>query len=311
MSPENLTIEHIQRIADSLIEIRCLPRRCDFSRIGPLFMASFYDEEDPNALIRESTQAGMDLNRDLAALKGIVECVERLAYSEGHVRGLFSCSTPRSDGLAAFPVNKNSTSTSMKRARENAYSEAVERYVWAVWWDDHEIACDILELSPENIPASVVELKEAVESLVPAERWLCIRPKVKSSTHEVLIFFLFLKEGGLVSGGACGQPEDRLSTMLRALGELARHAEGARRIQQRNVQATTFYEKRLRYMLTSEASESLEKRMSRSGHSEIILPELLIDEAVPHRLDRLVSVHRCFFVNQPPFVGGEIERLCL
>lgn len=137
-----------------------------------------------------------------------------------------------------------------------------------------------------------------------------ITPLISADGFETFILFLILANGGLVSGGAAGPKADRESSILRALSELSRHAICAKKIIE-GTKPETFYERRLEYMVMKNASEQLFKRLGSSGDRVIFLPKLRFDDEVKHAMQDLVVVHRCYFFDQPVFIGGKLERLCL
>ena len=155
----------------------------------------------------------------------------------------------------------------------------------------------------------LVELKK----FVPIEKILRVQPSISNAKCTVIaIYFAFFESCGVVSGGACGPATDLESIYFRAVCELSRHALGARKIRLEKVEPTTFYERRLaHFAMTTGGTFAVKNRISQSGCESVLLPDLEIDECVPHDLSDLVSVHRCYFRGQPPFVGGDLERLCL
>src|ERR1700735_1995647 len=95
-------VKLIDSLSHHLDLIGDLPKKCDLSAIGTLQLAALYSTWEPDYLIRESVFSGMDWDQDLAILKALTECVERMAIQEGKRRGDPICLTPRSDGFAAF-----------------------------------------------------------------------------------------------------------------------------------------------------------------------------------------------------------------
>ena len=282
------------------------PAYCDLSSLGNLHYASFYSELNPKALIREHVYSGMDEDESVAILKALVEYVERLALTEGRIRGQSNCTLPRSDGTAAFPRGMKNGDI---RARQNAYAEAVERFVWATWWDNSNIGAHIKWDGEILSSPSSQSIIDEVQVLVESKNLVLVEP-FSDSSLTTQIYYLILKNGGLVSGGASGTPDQFFATQCRALGELARHAACAKRLFAGDC-AETFYERRLAYMAGSESGFKLQNRLLNSGCDVIKLPPLKFDEPIDHDLDNLIAVHRCYFEGQPPFIGGHLERLCL
>lgn len=284
-----------------------LPKNIEVCNLQSGVMASVF-EDVPTGAISESVFCGMDPDPATAVLKGLVEMVERQAYREGFERGLSSCKTERSDGFAAFPIGGGSKAKEI--VRQNALHEAVERFAWATWWDDPTIAhskrqIDFNRLSIGQEP--LLDLDEMNEIASVFE----IRPKIEGN-FIVILYFAFLNPFGVISGGACEAIGEVETTKYRALNELLRHGIALRKIKEKGQSPRTFYESRLAYFgLAEEGSRLVKERLNQIGHRFVVLPELQIDSEIPHSLSNLVTVHRCYFENQPPFVGGKLERLCL
>jgi hypothetical protein len=295
--------------AKELKERSALPKHIELSRLGPVHMASIYDEIR-SEIITESITTGMDVDPDVAVLKGLVERIESRAFSEGRRAGLTSCETARSDGFAAYPVRAHKNSAEL--ARRNAHCEAVERFVWASWWDSPSFGHDI-ETVTKNSGTASIALFQALQKIISLKEVVRISPHATGAPGvAVAIYFAFLDPIGVISGGAAGPKDDLESINFRALCELSRHALAVNRIRQGKGTPNTFYEERLAYFAQTEAGTKLAQcRLNFVGTGLVSLPPLLIDEVVPHALSDLVVVHRCYFQNQPPFVGGSLERLCL
>lgn len=285
-----------------------VPKNIQLSRLACGSLASIFNDQS-SKIISESVFSGIAQDPETSVLKGLVEFVERRAFTEGRSAGLPICQTERSDGFAAYPRRMDEDAPSV--ARENALAEAIERFVWARWWDDtsigHELReVDELALSPEETALHDVRRAVQVASIVE------IRPKLRDTKFSVIIYFVFIEGGGVLSGGACGSRFEEEKTRYRALGELLRHALALRKINIEKLEPESFYERRLAYFGKSLAgSNAARSRIAASGSDAVTLPPLLFDAEVPHSLSHLVSVHRCYFEGQPAFVGGELERLCL
>lgn len=309
---ERLASTFLLNFAKELKERQALPKNIEISELGPVVMASIFDELD-SEIITESIYTGMDVDPDVAVLKGLVEMVERKAYIHGFEQKHQACLTERSDGFAAFPI-RGSTEAA-KIARTNAYNEAVERYVWAKWWDDTSLAHVQEQVDFSNLKSATGKVLEELNQLVPFKSVIRVIPLVETISGEtspfVSIYFAFL-DGGVISGGACGSSNNIETTEFRAVCELFRHGLGIHRMKSKSLVPCTFYEKRLSFFgTTSEGEELVGNRLGKRGTRPVRLPKLSIDSAVPHPLQDLVAVHRCLFENQPPFVGGALERLCL
>ena len=284
-----------------------LPKHIEVSNIGPVFTSGIFNETGPD-VISESVFTGMDFNPDTAVLKGLVEMLERKAFRQGFASGFASCKTERSDGFAAYPrglgVDENAS------ARSNAYHEAVERFVWAKWWDDETIGH---ATTVHGVDQKLPPFLEKILEIVPIQSLVEISPKILNADDaQVAIYFAFLEPFGVISGGACGAKSELDVTRFRAACELLRHAIAVRRLNESGKTPLSFYERRLAFFGCTEAGTQLvDRRIRATGVESVLLPDLAIDEPIPHAWDDLVAVHRCLFENQPPFVGGKLERLCL
>lgn len=285
-----------------------VPKNIQLSSLACGSLASIFNEQS-SKIISESVFSGMDIDPEKSVLKGLVEFVERRAFAEGRTAGLAICQTDRSDGFAAFPKRMHDDSGSI--ARQNAFAEAVERFVWSTWWDDTSIGHELRDVSLLALCPGETALHDVARAINVASI-AEIRPRLQESELEVVLYFAFIEGGGVVSGGACGTDLQTESTRYRALGELLRHALAVRKMNVESIEPESFYERRLAYFGNSqEGSDSARARISTQGTRGVRLPELLFDSEVPHSLSGLVTVHRCYFRGQPDFVGGELERLCL
>lgn len=303
--------DFLMKFASELKMRNALPKKIDLAQIGSIYLASVFNELGSN-IITESVFTGMDVDPNLAVLKGLVEMAERSAYANGKDDGLISCKTERSDGFAAFPYGVLRETKEV--ARKNAYFEAVERFAWATWWDNKNISHRWEEiLFDQSIGSSHAALKHLPEIIHSVKSVCRIMPEIENRKDAVVaIYFAFLEPYGVISGGAAGPRHDIESVTFRAICELLRHALAVRKIKTLNSSPATFYEKRLAYFgLTQSGTDRALARLNHQGCDAISIPKLAIDEEVPHALDELLTVHRCYFDNQPPFIGGDLERLCL
>ena len=285
-----------------------LPKHIQIASLNCGTLVSVYDELSSN-VISESISSGVDTDPAKATLKGLVEMIERRAFTDGRRNGIPECQTARSDGFAAFPKWPGVGASLM--ARENALSEAIERYVWARWWDDPTIAHTMRQIDLESLWTGEGLLVDASKA-VAIRSVFEVRPKLVGTDRTVVIYFANLDPLGVISGGACGVDAEIADVRYRALSELVRHAVATRKIFVGEAKPKTFYERRLEYFAsTRPGTDLVEMRLKASGQNAVMLPKLLWDAEVDHDFADVVSVHRCYFENQPPFVGGELERLCL
>ncbi len=292
----------LQQVLESLKRQNKMPRRIDFSKVGDRYWCVVADTEvDKTSVINQDVYTGHSFEKEVALLKALSERAERYTFIEGNKNGLSSCQTERSDGFAAMPTELQ------KSTRDNALNEATERFVWGTWWDNDEIEFSTSELDCENNESAYLK---SITSSLNIEKLILVKPKIKNSTKEVQIIFGKLKGQGYISGGACGNPNDSENTLFRGLDELYRHGMAYQNALAKKVEAESFYEQRLFYFASGLGDNLVEIRLSKNGNKSIELPELIIDSEVATSFADY-SVHRCLFKNQPPFVGGALERLCL
>lgn len=249
--------------------------------------------------ISEFVAMGVDRDANVALLKALTEFLERQLSRES--RDFAAYLTERSDGFAAFPVYSDIL-YSKRRARKNALAEAVERYAWANWWDDPSVSFKIEAVMGEDFRALVVEFKLKSLRLISV-------PTNKDFMLSILI--AENEAGGFVTGGAAGLHSDKNETLSRAFGELLRHLIVYDKMKSSERLDLSFYERRLWGFANGEWSELVHKRLNSDSKRVLELPSLLIDQAISHIHADVISIHRCLFHNQPIFMGGALERLCI
>jgi hypothetical protein len=296
----------LTNVIENLKRQNKMPARIDFSIVGDRYWCVVSDKPiDKLSVINEDVFTGFSEEKEIALLKALSERTERYAFIEGHNNQHVSCFTERSDGFAALP-----STFSKDNLRANAFNEAVERFVWSTWWDNSEIYFETAELNADHIKIKNSEYLKTVFSSLDLEFLKVVKPIVQSSEFEVQILIGKIKGKGFISGGACGSIQDSDKTFSRGLDELYRHGFAYLRSIEKNIEASTFYENRLVFFASGRGNSVVEARLEQKGTKNIQLPELAIDSTVETVFEGY-QVHRCYFKNQPPFVGGALERLCL
>lgn len=285
------------------------PHAVEYCKVGNLYWVNIIGKNDGLA-ISDQIFSGFDSSYEVAFKKAISEKIEREAFKNGFLEKINECQTERSDGFAAFPKNDPSSASN---ARDNALEEAIERYVWASWWDDHSISYShqvIIENEQRNLLGPAIGFIKSLREILPIGKLHFIEPKFAGfDAKEVLIFVLEVNDG-VITGGACGGKENRAATIQRAISELYRH--GLVLHQKPNLgEQSSFYEDRLRFFASLNGLNLFLKRLSTNGKIPVILPDLKFDNKIPHKAEKTHTVHRCLFENQPPFIGGNLERMCL
>ncbi len=283
-----------------------MPKRIDFSKIGDRYWCVVSDNAtDTLSVINEDVFTGFSNEKEVALLKALSERAERLAFIEGSKTGIQGCQTERSDGFAAMPLT-----SSAGAVRGNALNEAIERYAWSTWWDDTGSSFTIQTIHPDDkLVQSIRYLQEVIKTL-NFEFLYVVSPAIDNAAKEVQILIGKIKDKGYVSGGACGSTEETQTTFLRALDELYRHGFAVQRAIQKGIESNSLYEKRLMYFASGLGNKLVEERLAAQGIKVISLPKLQVDLEIESQIPGF-TVHRCYFENQPPFVGGAMERFCL
>lgn len=306
--PESAAVSS-HELLGRLAERDFAPQNIQLTSVGGGFFASVFGDDVHDDAISENVSIGFAQTPELATLKGVVEWLERAAFREGAAANHPGCRTARSDGFAAFPLIGDSGSKAKNSARKHAYGEAVERYVWATWWEDHEIGHERYSESIIPVDGLCSGLLSAAARQVEIDRFEVIVPNSDAAESELAIIIAHLKNGGSLTGGAAGRLDDA-GLWERAAAELFRHCLALRRILNGESQAISFYERRILLFGTGEGRGIVADRLNRKGMKQVLLPALAFDDEIPYMQSDLVYVHRCLFDKQPPFIGGQLARLC-
>lgn len=290
----------LSKIKIELESLGLLPKEIELSPFSDFYFSNILLKEHLS-VISESVVCGFDRDPEFAVLKSFSEYIEALSFQKGAAIGLASCKTERSDGFAAFPtfeINHKAT------ARDNAFAEAVERYVWSTWWDQPDI-----KFQTETVQATEHRLLLELSGIIELESVVLVKPEfLPRQDLELCIYIAFLSDGGVISGGACGR---RGHNEARAMSELVRHGLAAQKFKSSQAAPRTFYEQRLSFFLSDDGEALVRTKLEKPGTSAVRLPKLLIDTEVPSVAPESFYVHRCLFEDQPPFVGGDLKRFCL
>ncbi len=289
------------------------PLKISLAKHGGMFFSSVSDYSGIEFLDPSGGGAGAE-TPNLALIKGLMEYVERKVFSENQFSGAKVYNTESIDGTASFPKVLCTKAWALKRAREAALCEAIERFSWATWWENESISAQIDDTTNEfNDELNVVrELAIAIDKLTPVEKWLRIKPRLLGYDNlEVIIFFGLLKNKGIICAGACGPKNRPAESIRRVFSELFRHSYAVDAFVNRKIEAKFLYEHRLKYFGSGLGDSLFHARISKQSTEAIEFPGLEIDESLIHPLSYCVTIHRCLFENQPDFMSGSIEKLCI
>lgn len=289
------------------------PEGFEYAKIGAVYWVNVVQRKTTE-LITDQIYSGFDTNFTVATNKAISEKVEREAFQFGFDNGDELCQSERSDGFAVMPRSHIDAHVIV---RGNALNEAIERYVWAKWWDNKGISFKhetfkLSDLSKETFGPALDLLSELSKKIDIVSLHLIIPQIENASDKELLIYVAELKDG-VITGGACGAVNDRQKTNLRAISELFRH--GLVLVQNPGLSSAsdkaTFYETRLFYFASVAGYKKFYDRIRQLGTAAVTLPRLAIDSEISHPKEKSFVAYRCLFENQPPFVGGALDRMCL
>lgn len=303
---QNLAVSLIKQFKASGIQIPKL----QISNIGGLTCAATCEGTSSTVMVNDSA-AGMDFDPDLAISKALVEYLERMAFRQGIDSGDPICSRLHSDGIAAFP---RLNAEAPRLARQNAYFEALERYVWATWWDNKAIGHTAVDLLDSSFGADrkIAATFERLNEILPIQSTRVVEPLFDGQDASVIILLSRIHGHGYITGGAAGPISQRRAILVRAMSELIRHGLAMARFINTRVEPMSFYEKRLLYFGMGHGNSFVENRLAANTSEVVRLPDLEIDsELKSSQTDPVIATHRCLFRSQPPFVDGELERLCL
>lgn len=273
------------------------PKNIEFSSWHNWTFVSSFNELNTK-FISESVSMGIDKNPEIALMKSLTEFCESYIFRTSIDPAVKI--TTRSDGFAAYPSN---VPDFQNRARNNAYNEAVERYLWATWWDNDEIAFSIEEIKLEE--------DEILKKEFELTNIYTIKVETENSDISLKILLAKNNDGGYVTGGAAGNDYEINQTNSRAFGELLRHLLVIKKMKNQMMSGLSFYEQRLWGFASGDWKDLVLSRLNSKSERTITLPSLIIDKEVIHKDSDLVCTHRCLFKDQPIFMGGNLERLCI
>jgi hypothetical protein len=282
-----------------------VPKKIVTSEWYSWHIVSSFNSESSD-FISESVSMGISQNPDIAIRKSITEFCERsfIKSSNDPIAHL----TERSDGFAAYPALDD---RSQNIAAENALNEAVERYLWAMWWDFREFKFKISNYKEDSLNSQAQLLisefnLHKIEVVEITDKDLKFILKILVATNQ---------QGGTLTGGACEKLPLINSTQInlneRAFGELLRHLLAYEKIKKTKSSKLSFYEQRLFGFASGQWKSIVSDRFKNTGTKEIKLPPLIANSKIKHQHSDLIHLHRCLFTDQPTFIGGLVDRLCI
>lgn len=280
------------------------PKNVQISEWRDWTLVSCFDKAT-SSVISESVSMGIDKNPETALFKGLTEYLERrlAKASQDPIVRL----TERTDGFAAFPVLNGQQERAQAQARRNALDEAVERLMWATWWDDDSVTFSTNSISSSPIAQDLQALTDQFD----LARVFEVQVDDAQNKYRLSILVAESKGGGFVTGGAASEINAKEKRFVPAFGELLRHLLALEQIRTLSDSELSFYEKRLSGFGSGRWGLAVRQRLSTVGNYRVELPSLVVDREVQQEAPDLVKIHRCLFTNQPIFIGGPLERLCI
>lgn len=299
----------LKKIVSDLKKRSVYPREMTLTSITEgIYAATVNDNIYHNEIMQNSGGLGISDCSDRAVIIALSEYIEWRVFKQYSAENNIKDST----GFAAYPNVFLPNWLSKQRARANALIEAFERFVWASWVDDncfkHKIFDTIKELqTPLN--SKMIKL---VNDIQPFKNLVVIQPSVENENNLVFYFIIIsLKKGGIVCAGAAGHKKDRQNIIFKILSELFRHNMAAKRLIEEEIECKTHYQKKIKFFATVEGQNISKKLLSRTGKQSIKIPPLKKDQLIDHDLADLYNVFFCQYQNQPEFITGKVNRLCL
>lgn len=286
-----------------------MPRAIELGKIGPYFVVNIIDHKisDTEFLVG-NVSTGMSRTSEIAWLKAFSEWIERNAFLKNKIQTPDRF-TRESDGCAAYPKILLRAKTAKENARTNALDEAIERYVWGEWWDKKSAAkIETLDVNSEYCSM----LKSLGEDKVIPQALHIIRPDFDSYPNKkVLILFVAIKDGGFISGGACGESDRYEEIFERAFVELLRHYLGYCRMLNGKSKPISFYDRRIYFFASGAGNNLVWERINSKSQEIVNISNIKYDSVLEHDLQQISTVHHIQFENPPYFLEGPLERLCI
>jgi hypothetical protein len=212
--------------------------------------------------------------RSLAVYKAISESLERWAWEDSYKKAnlnklLRFDLDPSSTGFAAYPGLLSTA------ARKKAFSEAVERFSVAAWWER--------KLGHESLDFGDNEVR-GIRILNP---WPKQEVVILWSRVADLVTYGFAASQSL--GAAINRAKVELCRNLDVLDQYAA-LESEQKV------PTSLLERRLLYFARETGAKDFRKRLLKTGNG-MDAPDLLVDRAVPGAWNKYTHVWRCLFDN--------------
>lgn len=307
----NALEKELLEISIYLKERGIFPPFLQFSQCGQLYFANVSLEPlDKFPLMNSNSFTGMSTSKFKALSMALTEFVERKVC-----RG--NPDLPwANEGVAACAITSHlDYETAYAIAKNNSFHEAFERYVWATWWDEISFSHKIIDYEQASFRGTHSDsLVNHIGNVLGPGKAVLVLPQVLDSNYVLIVSLYLLKNGmGLVSGGAAGKKDEIDKTLVKALGEMSRHANALYRARKPSglAKPTHFYDERLLFFGSKQGMDVALDRLNKTGKEAITLPDLEYSQILRHQYEDKFILYYSRYKNQPDFLGGEVSRLCL
>lgn len=298
----------LQKILKFLKSNDIAPLNIEITQISNMFFVSSYNFLN-SEFVSESIASGASYRKEIAIIKSLTEYIERMLSKE--VSNQFKdIGIYRSDGFAAFPTCYENLDI-LKICRDNAFHEAYERYCWANWWDNPEFLFTVDQTLHNSSTQNSFFYSYLIKHFDLENLYYILPTTNLIHQSKTIIVFAKIRNYGYVTGGAAGFSENINSIVARAFSELARHLLAFQKMKYSANKNFTFYENRLFNFACGKNNFMVKQRLSTQGSKIITLPDLAFNDCFTHRFKDDFILYRCLFQNQPVFMGGDINRLCI
>lgn len=265
-------------------------------KIGDQFICSLDSNHDiRERLVSGTGSCGVSSIPELAKIKAISEFVEREAFQESGADS--TC------GFAAYPFLFNQRKA-IALAEVIAFNERVEKYVWMQWGDQNDIDSRIYS-TPHK---SNVKFYSGIQKEINFLEYYGIMPILSNIENINVVLLYALTKYGWACGAAASS-NCTAEAENNALKELYMSGVALYRIHEKDIQPTSFFEKRLFWI--SQQDALIRSKISAKGVDSIIIPKHSFKDISTQYKDCYV-VRQCLFEKEyGDFFGKDYKRLYL
>lgn len=261
----------------SFIEKNIPKLKYQLYKLGNVYLCTASDiDDEADGLFNKRLTCGSSSVPHLAKIKAISEYVERDAW-----RKSLETSTT---GFAAYPFIY-ARKKAFLRAREHAYYEMIERYVWPTWSRNNKVS---YSLSYFPLGSNEILYNE-IQKKIRFQKYFRIMPKIDNCNVKVIILYA-ITEWGLACAGCARRNE--IEAEQHALKELMIHAAGIYRYHTLKPKLVSNYDNRVVWIMNQE--KLLTDRLKVNGNETINTPTPIFKN-IDTNYSKCFVVQRCNF----------------